>query len=259
MTNSLQGKTAIVTGGTAGIGRAIVEAMSGAGAKLIFTGTNQQAGEAVSAATGAIFVKFDATAPGYIEEIAKALDGLGGALNILVNNAGGAGGSVGVEKTTEAEFNAAMALNLWSPWQLMSTFAPRMAENGGGAIVNIGSIVGQRVGASSATYAVSKAGLLHLTRYAAAEFGPVGVRVNSVSPGFVETGIHAKTLRGDDLRKQKFTEGIGRQFLNRQPLKHLGQPKDVTEIVMFLVSDAAAFVTGTDIVADGGLSWSRSG
>lgn len=259
MTESLEGKTAIVTGGTSGIGRAIVEAMSAAGAKVIFTGTNREAGEAVSLATGAIFVEFDATAPGYVEEVAKAFENMGGALHILVNNAGGAGGSVGVEKTTKSEFDTAMALNLWSPWQLMSTFAPLMGEDGGGAIVNIGSIAGQRVGASSATYSVSKAGLLHLTRYAAAEFGPAGIRVNSVSPGFVETSIHAKALRGDEMRKQKFTEGLGRQFLHRQPLKHLGQPKDVTEIVMFLVSDAAVFVTGTDIVADGGLSWSRNG
>jgi NAD(P)-dependent dehydrogenase (short-subunit alcohol dehydrogenase family) len=134
-----------------------------------------------------------------------------------------------------------------------------MRASGGGSIVNIASVAAHRVGASSVAYSVAKAALIHLTRCAAAEFGPDRIRVNSVSPGFIGTEIHADAIAGDEQRRDRFVQGLGRLFLSRQALPHAGQPSDVAELVAFLCSDAAAFITGSDIVADGGMMWGRAG
>ena len=129
----------------------------------------------------------------------------------------------------------------------------------GGSIVNVASVAGHRVGASSAAYSVAKAALVHLTRCAAAELGPAGVRVNSVSPGFVPTSIHAQALEQGDPRGDRLVEGLARHFRKRQALDRSGTPEDVAALVAFLACDDAAFVTGSDFVADGGMMWGRAG
>lgn len=151
------------------------------------------------------------------------------------------------------------AVHLRAPWELMAAVVPLMRAAGGGSIVNMASVAGHRVGASSAAYSVAKAAMIYLTRLAAAEFGVHRIRVNSISPGFIATQIHAAGIPGGAERGERFVDGLGRVFLTRQALPVTGQPVDVAEAVLFLASDASAFTTGTDLVVDGGLMWGRSG
>lgn len=259
MTVELKDKVAVVTGGTRGIGRTIVEQFTAQGARVFFTGTNVERGAEVEAATGARFMRFDAADAGQAEALIGAVLQVADRVDILVNNAGGPGWPQGVEATTLEAFEQTLAVHLRAPWLLMSRIAPVMRAQGGGSIVNVASVAGQRVGAASVAYSVSKAALIHLTRCAAAEFGPHGIRVNSVSPGFVSTSIHANGIPGGAERGERYVEGLARMFVARQALPRTGQPIDIAELVLFLASDASAFVSGADIVADGGLMWGRHG
>lgn len=259
MYSDLKDKIAIVTGGTSGIGKSIVERMSAEGTKVLFTGTNAERGASVAAATGARFFPGDAAGPDYAEtliaSIASEVDGV----DILISNAGSMGWAQDVENTSIEAFDHTIAVHLRTPWLLMSRVAPLMRKRGGGSIVNMASVAGHRVGASSVAYSVAKAALIHLTRCAAAEFGADRIRVNSLSPGFVATSIHAAGIEGDPARGERFVDGMARLFLSRQALPHTGQPVDIAELALFLASDVSAFVSGSDIVADGGLMWGRAG
>ncbi|MBN7778010.1 SDR family oxidoreductase [Nitratireductor aquimarinus] len=252
----LDGKFAVVTGGTRGIGAIVVERMLEAGASVLFTGTDADRGRQAQERMGGTFLRADAAAPDHADHIAKAVRERFERLDILVNNAGSLGSPQGVEDTTPEALDQTLAIHLRAPWLTMSALAPLMRP-AGGSIVNMASIAGHRVGASSVAYSVSKAALQHLTRCAAAEFGKDGIRVNSISPGFVSTDIHAAAIPGSEARGARFVQGLGKVFVSRQALPHLGQPGDIAEIVLFLASDASAFVTGSDIVADGGVIWGR--
>jgi NAD(P)-dependent dehydrogenase (short-subunit alcohol dehydrogenase family) len=256
MNQDFSGKVVVVTGGTNGIGRRIVERFAELGASVLFTGTNLERGAAVAGSTGATFIAHDAARADKADAIAGRLDGR---LDILVNNAGGLGFVQNVEATSVEAFDHTLFVHLRAPWLLMARLAPLMRAAGGGSVVNMASVAGHRVGASSAAYSVAKAGVIHLTRLAAAEFGRDNIRVNSISPGFVATSIHATGLRGDAERGERFVDGLGRLFLSRQALPHQGRPVDIAETVLFLASDASAFLTGADIVVDGGLMWGRAG
>lgn len=256
----LQGKIAVVTGGTRGIGKAIVEGLVAAGSEVIFTGTSAERGAEVAAATGARFVRADASDPLHAEIVTAAVLEAAGGLDILVNNAGVLGAAQGVAATTPEALDLTLGIHLRAPWFLMAKAVPLMRARGGGSIVNMSSVAGHRVGATSVAYSVAKAGLMHLTRCAAAEFGPLGIRVNSVSPGFVATAIHAGGMDPtNEARSNRFIDGLARLFLSRQALPRTGQPSDLASLVIFMCSDASSFITGTDIVADGGMMWGRQG
>ncbi|WP_295812829.1 SDR family NAD(P)-dependent oxidoreductase, partial [uncultured Nitratireductor sp.] len=247
---------ALVTGGTRGIGADVVERLLEAGASVLFTGTDAERGRDAERRSGGTFLRADAASPDHARLIAADIENRFGKLDILVNNAGGLGVPQGVEDTTSEALDHTLAVHLRAPWLLMSALVPFMRP-GGGSIVNMASIAGHRVGASSVAYSVSKAALLHLTRCAAAEFGKDGIRVNSISPGFVSTGIHAAAIPGDEERGERFVRGLGKVFVSRQALPRLGQAGNIADIVLFLASDASAFMTGSDVVADGGLMWGR--
>lgn len=259
MQHDFAGRTAIITGGTSGIGRGIVGLLSSRGANVVFTGTDLERGAAVAEATGARFLAYDARKTDKPDALLAFVREHSDRVDVLVNNAGGLGSPQGVEATTVEALEDTLAVHLRAPWLLMSKVAPIMRQQGGGCMVNMASVAGHRVGASSVAYSVAKAALIHLTRCAAAEFGADGIRVNSVSPGFVATGIHASAIAGGPERGERFVQGLGRLFLSRQALPHTGEALDIAETVAFLCSDAAAFITGADIVADGGLMWGRAG
>lgn len=259
MTTALDGKVAIVTGGSRGIGRHIVELLVARGAAVLFTGRDAEVGSAVASATGATFFRADARETGSAEAVTQAAIGLAGRVDILVNNAGTLGRARGVAQSTAPLIDETMTMHLVAPWMMMNAVLPAMQASGGGSIINMASVAGHRVGATSTAYSVAKAALIHLTRCAAAEFGPAGIRVNSVSPGFVATSIHADALPDDDPRAERFVAGLSRFFLQRQSLNRTGQPQDIGELVAFLASDASAFISGSDFVADGGMMWGRAG
>ena len=256
--NRLEGKTAVVTGGTSGIGQKIVELFCAQGARVVFTGRNKKRGESVAKATSAIFFQTEAEDENQAEKIVTHAREVHKHLDILINNAGSVDGRSSVIDVTAQQIDKAVALHLRAPWLLIAKAAPIMRENGG-SIVNMSSVAAHRVGAVSLTYSVAKAALIHLTRAAAAELGKHNIRVNSISPGFIATPIHAATLGFEGERADMLMSGMERFFTNHQSLRRVGQAGDVASAALYLASDEASFVTGTDLIIDGGLMWGQFG
>jgi len=216
----------------------------------------------VTKATGATFVFADAVQSDHAPRIAEAARGFAERIDILVNNAGGqkifeaANGRPnmqGIENFQPEWLDQAVAMHLRSPWELMSLLLPAMKR--GSSVINMSSIAGHRVGATSVAYAVAKAAMLHLTRCAASELGQHGIRVNSVSPGLIATPGSAMALGA-----QSPAAGLSliTKFTSRQAIQRPGRTGDVADMVLFLASEEAAFVTGSDFVVDGGILWGRS-
>lgn len=256
MAKRLQDKSAVVTGGTSGIGKSIVELFCRHGAAVAFTGRDRERGAAVAAATGATFIRADAAEPDHAEQVVAAAVKLSGRIDVLVNNAGRPRHST-VEGITAAMFDEAIHVNLRAPLLLMSRVVPLMRDNGG-SIINMCSVAASRVGTALA-YSVSKAGLLHLTRCAAAEVGKHGIRVNAISPGFIDTPSHAASFEADPERTQWHVERMATMFMSKQALSRTGVPMDVATTALFLATDESAFITGAEIVVDGGLIWGKRG
>ncbi len=255
--SKLDGRVALITGGTRGLGLAIAERLAGLGAQVVLVGRDTKRGTAAAERIGGAFVATDVTDPGTPALLAKTVHERWGQLDVLVNNAGDLGRPQNVAATQAADLAQTLAVHVSGPWLLMTALLELMPA--GGSIINMASVAGHRVGATSAAYSVAKAAMIHLTRCAAAEFGSRGIRVNSVSPGFIPTAIHAQALRPDDPRGEQLVAGLTRLFRQRQALDRAGTPEDVANLVAFLASDAAGFISGSDFVADGGMMWGRSG
>jgi len=238
-------KTALITGSTSGIGRATALKLARNSIRVVVSGRDTQRGQEVveqirSEGNDAHFVRADLRdAQSAVELAAKATEIAGGTLDILVNNAAiGAGGpTAGTEEST---FDAVLATNLKAPFYLVANIAPAMAARGRGAIVNVSTLAAEIALPGLSVYGASKAALDLLTKSWAAEFGPAGVRVNSVSPGPTRT---------------PGSEALGEylQLLAAQaPLGFVANPEDIAAAIAFLVSDEARFVTGTVLDVNGG-------
>jgi NAD(P)-dependent dehydrogenase (short-subunit alcohol dehydrogenase family) len=247
---SFTGKTVIVTGATSGIGRASAEAFGRAGASVLLVGRQPQAltdaaeairGAGGQAATCAADVT-DVDAPGRI--VAAALAAFGH-IDVLVN-AAGIIATGALEATTDEIWDAMMAVNLRAPFRLMREAAPHLTANKG-SIVNVSSVNGLRSFPNVLAYCVSKAGVDHLTRCAAIEMAPLGVRVNAVNPGVTVTNLHRRSGM-DDTQYAAFLE----RSKTTHPLGRPGQPEDIAAMILFLASDQAGWMTGETIPIDGG-------
>jgi NAD(P)-dependent dehydrogenase (short-subunit alcohol dehydrogenase family) len=245
----LSGRTAIVTGASGGIGGGIARRLAEAGANVVVHfNSNRTGAETVAEAVHEIGGKASlhqadisstAGAAGLIDAAIAAF----GSADILVNNAGQQPVAM-LPEMTESDFNAILAANVTGPFLLIQKFAERLRAAGKpGSVVNIASIEGHNPAAGHAHYASSKAALLMFTRAAALEFGPIGIRVNSVSPGL----IHRDGI------EQGWPEGVAR-WQAAAALKRLGQPEDIADAVLFLASDAARWISGADLIVDGGVS-----
>jgi NAD(P)-dependent dehydrogenase (short-subunit alcohol dehydrogenase family) len=237
---SLNGKTALVTGSTSGIGRAAAEVLAGDGAAVIVTGRDAARGEeVVSAITAkggqARFIQADLTSLADVRRLAEEA----GTVDILVNNAGvfpfGA-----THDVDEATFDTTFDANVKAPFFLTGKLAPRMAANGGGAIVNVSTMVADFGMAGMAAYGASKAAANLLTKAWAAEYGPQGVRVNAVSPG--PTRTPGSEPMGDGLD----------QIATTLPLGRTAAAEEIAEAIRFLASDRASYVNGAIVAVDGG-------
>jgi NAD(P)-dependent dehydrogenase (short-subunit alcohol dehydrogenase family) len=245
MSTRLTGKTALVTGSTSGLGRAIAVALASEGARVVVSGRDKERGAAtvrqiVDAGGRAEFIAADLSAgAGAAQDLAvSATSALGGVVDILVNNAAIFPGAT-TAATDEATFDAVYTVNVKAPLFLTGVIGPAMAERGSGAIVNIGSWVALR-GMPSALYASSKAAVESLTKAWTAEFGPSGVRVNAVSPGVIATDGTAPN--------RELQDGIAAGT----PAGRIGLPEEVAAAVVFLASDEAAFIQGAILPVDGG-------
>jgi len=255
----LDGRVALVTGGTKSIGRATAAIFGALGARVFIVGRDEKIGAAAAGAIGATYIAGDVCDDRAVGAIIRRIEQEAGRLDVLVNNAGTLGAPEGVAATQRGSLVSTFDLHVVAPWMVTVAALPLLKQSSSASVINIASVAAHRVGATSAAYSAAKAAMVHMTRLAAAEFGEFGIRVNSVSPGFIPTGIHAQALAAEDPRGAKFLEGLTRIFRKRQALDRAGTVEDVAQIVAFLASDAAAFVSGSDFIADGGMMWGRAG
>jgi NAD(P)-dependent dehydrogenase (short-subunit alcohol dehydrogenase family) len=254
----LENKIAVVTGGTSGIGRRIVALFRRHGAEVIFTGRRDPLGAEVAGETGATFLRADAGSEADAERVVGAAVDRHGRIDVLVNNAGGPAPVGRVEALPLDGFDRAMAVHVRGALAHIKHAAPSMRAAGRGSIVNIGSVAGHRAGySSSLIYSVAKAAVIHLTRCAAMELGEDGVRVNSISPGAIATGIFGKAMGLDDAAADASVEKVKDFMAGLQVIPRAGLPDDIAAAALFLASDEAGFVNGEDIVVDGGMIWGR--
>ncbi|MFE7323901.1 SDR family NAD(P)-dependent oxidoreductase [Streptomyces sp. NPDC057565] len=247
MSNRLQNKTALVTGATSNIGRAIALAFAAEGAHVAVSGRSQERGEEVVAAIRTAGGKadflasdLDGSAPASRALADEAARALGGRIDILVNNAG-IYPSPSTPDTDEETFDLIYAVNVKAPFFLTAAVAPAMIEAGGGAVINLGSWIARLGIPIGAVYSSSKGAMEALTRAWAAEFGPRGIRVNAISPGVVHTAEPAGT-------------GVhpGDIMMKGTPAGSFGLPDAIANAAVYLASDEANFVHGTVLDVDGG-------
>ena len=181
-----------------------------------------------------------------------------GRLDCLFNNAGGSAPAGGIESISVERFDAAIAVLLRSAMLGMKHAAPVMKKQGSGSIINNGSVAGLRAGfSSSMIYGAAKAAVIHLTRCVAMELGERGVRVNSISPGAIATGIFGKVAGLPDDAADKTAELMKQIFTGMQPLPGPGLPEDIAQAAVWLASDDSRFINGHDLVVDGGIIGGR--
>lgn len=254
----LEGKIAVVTGGTSGIGRRVVERFREEGAEVVFTGRRAGLGAEVAGATGATFVEADTASETDAERTIKQTLDTHSRIDILMNNAGAPAKGGRLEELSFDEFDYAVRVHVRGAFAHMKYAAPSMRAQGAGSIINVGSIAGHRAGyTSSMIYAVVKAAVIHMTRCAAMELGEDGVRVNSISPGGIATGIFAKAMGMDPDKAETTSEKVKPALANLQAIPRAGVTDDIAGAAVYLASDEASFVNGEDIVVDGGLIWGR--
>ncbi|HXV12790.1 MAG TPA: 3-oxoacyl-[acyl-carrier-protein] reductase [Candidatus Krumholzibacteria bacterium] len=246
----LAGKTVVVTGAARGIGREIAGRLAGAGAALAMV----DMAEETVVQSAAEVARTGATARGYrcdvanfddVAEVGERIVADFGRVDVLVNNAGITRDKLFLRMSPE-DWGQVIAVNLTGAFNFTKALAPAMLKQRGGSIINIASVVGQAGNAGQANYAASKAGLIGLTKSLAREFAPRGVRVNAVAPGFIRTAM-----------TDALTEEQQNQMKQAIPLGRLGEPADVADVVMFLASNLAGYVTGQVINCDGGMITAR--
>jgi NAD(P)-dependent dehydrogenase (short-subunit alcohol dehydrogenase family) len=252
---TLAGEVAIVTGGARGIGRAVVELLDAAGAAVMFCDLDAEPGRAVERELGgrAAFVAADVGVEADVARLVAACRDRFGDASILVNNAGVNAGfdAVGM---TEEEWDRFFDIDLKSAWLAAKHALPGMLTAGRGAIVNVSSLHGFATLPGFFPYAAAKSGLVGLTRSLALDYGPHGIRVNCVAPGFVRTRLVQESMdrSGDALAAERaMVAGVA--------LGRIAEPMEVARVVRFLASADASYVTGATLLVDGGLTARRAG
>jgi 3-oxoacyl-[acyl-carrier protein] reductase len=235
---SLEGKTALVTGASKGIGRAVAQSLAEAGATVVLGyRSGAEDAEALASEIGGRAVQADVSDA----EEARRLVEEAGDVDILVNNAGVTRDGL-IARMPDDDWRTVIETNLSSVFYTCRAVARPMMKRRGGAIVNVSSIVGLHGNPGQTNYSASKAGIIGFTKALARELGPRGVRANVVAPGYVTTQL--TTVLPEELQ---------RAMLDNTPLGRLGDPEDVAGAVRFLCSDEAAFITGEVLLVDGGL------
>jgi NAD(P)-dependent dehydrogenase (short-subunit alcohol dehydrogenase family) len=243
--NDLEGKVAIVTGASRGIGRAIAEVFAREGASVVICGRKQETIEQVAQEIGARAkpVVCHVGRLDQIENLAESTKREFGKIDILVNNAATNIAQEPCLDVDEAKFDKMVEVNLKSMFRLVKRVAPGMCERGSGSIINIASISGLRPQFYGLLYSMTKAAMIMMTQSYALELGPKGVRVNAIAPGLIQTALSEYYWK--DPKQQE-------AIVRKQPIQHLGQPIEVAEVALLLASERGSFITGQTIVVDGG-------
>jgi NAD(P)-dependent dehydrogenase (short-subunit alcohol dehydrogenase family) len=245
MGNALEGRVAIVTGASRGIGRAIAAVFAREEANVVICGRKQESLDKVARETkGRVLpVACHVGRPEDIRRLISRVHEEFGRVDVLVNNAGTNIAQEPVLETDEAKFDKMIEINVKSAFRLIQAVAPGMCERGRGSVINIASIAGLRPQYHGMLYSMTKAALIMLTQSYALELGPRGVRVNAIAPGLVQTALSEYYWKG---------EGKTEKIIAEQPVRHLGQPEEIAELALLLASDGGSYITGQTIVADGG-------
>jgi NAD(P)-dependent dehydrogenase (short-subunit alcohol dehydrogenase family) len=258
----LDGKVALVTGGSSGIGKATSLAFARAGARVVLAARGEQQGQEaaheIEAEGGeAIFVRADLSNPDDIEALVKAAVDKYGRLDYAFNNAATEEGAFALTADfTEEQFDRTMSVNLKGTWLCMKHEIRQMLSQtpGGGAIVNTSSVNGLGGARQGALYSASKAGILALTKSAAQEYAQLGIRVNALVAGAFRTPmlerVFEKASEGDPDNKQ----AVESQYCRLISMGRIGRPEEAAEVVVWLCSDAASYVTGHSMIVDGGMT-----
>ncbi len=241
----LEGKVALITGGAKGIGQKTAEAFLREGAKVIIADYDEQAGQSVIKELGNSddikFIKVDVTSSKQVEQMVSVAKDSFGKIDILINNAG-----ITIDgfltKMTDDAWEKVLAVNLTGVFKCTKAVVPLMMEQGSGVILNASSVVGVYGNIGQTNYAATKSGVIGMTKSWAKEFGPKGIRVNAVAPGFIVTDMTAKV-------PQKVLD----MMESKTPLNRLGYPEDISAAYLYLASDEASFVNGVVLNVDGGL------
>jgi len=246
MQKLLENKVAVVTGGGRGIGEAIARRLAGEGAAValcdvLLDNAKQVADSLMQAGTKAGAYAVNVTDGKQVGDVCERIVADFGRVDILVNNAGITRDNL-LLRMSEADWDLVLGVNLKGAFLFTKALVPAMMKQRAGSIVNIASIVGVRGNPGQANYSASKAGMIGLTQTVAKEYAKRGVRANAIAPGFIQTAMTDK-LTEDQKKMQTDYIGLGR----------LGQPSDVANVVLFLASDLASYVTGQVIGVDGGL------
>jgi gluconate 5-dehydrogenase len=236
----LDGKVALITGSTGGIGKALAQGFAGAGARVWLHGRNEAAGESLAQQLGARFVAADLAHSEQVERLAETILANEEHLDVLVNNAG-VEIIMPIERMEMDKLDIIWRVNVRAPFQLTHWLLP-LLKRSRGSIINITSIHDTMPYPNNSAYSASKAALAMFTKTIAVELAPHGVRVNNFAPGAVETEINREVIR--DIGEDKFREWI--------PLGRVAQTDEMIGPALFLASDASSYVTGTTLYADGG-------
>jgi len=248
----LKGKTAIVTGASSGIGRAIALLFAGEGAHVAVVanlnqkGASETAKEIQSMGRRAFWTLADvSTASAANQLVERTLEEFG-RIDILVNNAGIGGrqaGSGSLLDTSEEAWDRILAVNLKSVYLMSKPTVRHMVHQKGGVVINIASVFGMAGFAGISAYGAAKSGIIHLTRSMAIDYGPLGIRVNAIAPGVIQTRMVEEHLKDP---------GYQKRMVEAVPLGRLGTPMDVAHGALFLASDEASYINGHTLVIDGG-------
>lgn len=242
----LKGKTAIITGGAQGIGRAIADKLASSGADIVIGDVNLEAAQASAdeiAKTGVktLALSLDVSNFEQVEKFTAEVVEKMGKIDILVNNAGITRDTLMLKMTPE-DWDIVLKINLTGSFYCSKVVTRYMMKARSGAIVNVASIIGLMGNVGQANYGASKAGLIALTKTTAKEFASRGIRANAIAPGFIRTAM-----------TDKIPEKIRDEMMKMIPLKQYGEPEDVANAVLFLASPMSGYITGQVVVVDGGM------
>ena len=250
------GRVAVVTGAASGIGKATVLKLASEGAHVFAADIDEAGGQALAAqSNGAIdFIRCDVCQPAEIEALMNEVAAQAGGIDIVFNNAAAGGDRAPIDEITPEGWDRTMDLVLRSVAMGIRYAAPHMKGRKGASIINTASVAALGAGYSPTAYAVAKVGVLHLSKVAATDLARYGIRVNAICPGFINTNIFTASLDVPDARKDEAKQIIAGMSAAAQPVARGGQPEDIADAVAFLASEDSAFMTGTHLLVDGGLT-----
>ncbi|MGP9689095.1 SDR family NAD(P)-dependent oxidoreductase [Psychrobacter sp. AOP22-C1-C5] len=238
----LQDRVAIVFGGTSGLGEATAKAFANEGAKIVVTGRDEEEGNRIvkdirDSNQDAIFVKADVTEKNDIQAVVDKALTTYGQIDILYNGAGIHDAYDNAVELEEDFYDKLMAINVKAPYLASKMVIPHFIKQGGGTIINVGSQATQMAGPGGSAYVTSKHAILGFSKQLAFDFGSQGIKVNTLSPGFIKTPM---------------TEGIEDERLERIPAKRAGKPEEIAALAVFLASDDSNYMQGANVLMDGG-------